>query len=129
LYLFFIAFYLKDVSFLQAQLFAIFITGQFTGNLKESIIPYVLSNANQLKRIDKSEAEQSQSEYDTAAQNIEKLKRYSENFFKQNQNMEPTEGEEDDENSILNQKNDYGERFQTKKYKIWFHKKKLNAFY
>ena len=42
--LFYIAFYLQDTSLLQAQLFALFISKQMTGNLKESIIPYIQLN-------------------------------------------------------------------------------------
>lgn len=62
-------------------MFAIFITRQLTGNIKESIIPYVVANVKQLRVIDKSKKEDLSSEPNqNIFKIIEKLQRYSKNY-------------------------------------------------
>lgn len=91
--LFYIAFYLRDVPLLQSQLFAIFISKQLTGNIKESIIPYIRANMNQMKIIDKSKMEKmNNSEANPKGQNwkqiLEKLRHYSTSYAKSQVSVE-----------------------------------------
>lgn len=81
--LFYIAFYLQDVGLLQAQLFAIFISKQFTGNIKESIIPYIQSNMKQMSMIDKTKKEKlNSSEMNKDFMKIlEKLQHYANSYL------------------------------------------------
>jgi len=63
------------------QLFAIFITRQLTGNIKESLIPYVKSSMNQIKIIDKTKNSNLALEKNQELiKNINKLKQYSINY-------------------------------------------------
>ncbi len=64
-------------------MFAIFITRQMTGNIKESIIPYIITSLQQLKIIDKSKKKTLQSEPNQILiQNLTKLQRYAKNYSK-----------------------------------------------
>lgn len=86
--LFYIAFYLRDVPLLQSQLFAIFLTKQLTGNLKESIIPYIRANMNQMKIIDKSKKDKmNPTEEENWKQVLNKLKHYSTSYAQTQMNL------------------------------------------
>ena len=63
--LFYIAFYLQDVPLLKAQLFALFISKQMTGNIKESIIPYIQANFKQMRIIDRVNREKEEENNNT----------------------------------------------------------------
>lgn len=93
--LFYIAFYLQDVPLLKAQLFAIFISKQMTGNIKESIIPYIQANAKQMKIIDKSKKEQLiESNLNKEwKQVLEKLQHYATSFMSNKVNL--SQGDKD----------------------------------
>lgn len=87
--LFYIAFYLQDEKLLQAQLFAIFISKQLTGNIKESIIPYIWANMRQMKIIDRSIKEkQFSSEMNKDwTLIVEKLQHYAESYIQTQINL------------------------------------------
>lgn len=83
--LFYIAFYLQNIPLLKAQLFAIFMSKQMTGNLKESIIPYIKLNKDQMKIMDKANKEKSDSTHefkDIDFRNmLEKLQHYATSYI------------------------------------------------
>ncbi len=73
--------YLIEFFTIMKQLFAIFITRQLTGNIKESLIPYVKSSMNQIKIIDKTKNSNLALEKNQELiKNINKLKQYSINY-------------------------------------------------
>jgi hypothetical protein len=82
------------------QLFAIFITKQLTGNLKESVIPYMRSSLKQIKIIDKAKKEaEREAPNSEVKSNVEKLQRYAMNYLKnaniQLDSMEPLSDSDD----------------------------------
>jgi len=88
--LFYIAFYLQDVPLLKAQLFALFISKQLTGNLKESIIPYIQANVKQMKIIDRLNKEKNSSSLEINknwSQVLEKLQHYASSYLRTKVNL------------------------------------------
>ncbi len=88
--LFYIAFYLQDVPLLKAQLFAIFISKQLTGNFKESIIPYIRANIKQIKIISKVKNENIDASLEINKnwnQILEKLQHYADSYLNTQLNL------------------------------------------
>ncbi|CAF0827149.1 unnamed protein product [Brachionus calyciflorus] len=87
--LFYIAFYLQDVGLLKEQLFAIFITRQLTGNIKEAIFPYIFENLKQIKKIDRvAKDEKLDIKPDQELiDNVQRLQRYATKFLEQSSNL------------------------------------------
>ena len=62
-------------------MFAIFITRQFIGNIKESLIPYIQSSLKQLKIIDKTKNSNLETEKNQdIIQNLNRLISYAKNY-------------------------------------------------
>lgn len=80
------------------QLFAIFITRQLTGNLKESIIPYIRANIKQIKIIDKSHKFNYESEPNQELiKSVDQLQRYATNFLNLKDESSSTDKQENQE--------------------------------
>jgi hypothetical protein len=89
------------------HLFAIFITRQLTGNIKESIIPYIFENLKQIKLIKtskKDDQDEPSSSFVTMLNNLQTLsiaKQRSKNKYIGNETTEPIS-----EESVLQTNND-----------------------
>ena len=91
--------------FLQQQLFAIFITRQLTGNIKESLIPYINISWKQIKIIDKTKNSNLALEKNQdLIKNLAKLRQYSINYrnFKQGHKTFTSQENKSKESSLEN---------------------------
>lgn len=75
--LFYIAFYLQDKNLLKEHLFALFINKQLSGNLKESIIPYITGNLRIFDLIKKTKKNDDAKPSDALLRNLKSLQEYS----------------------------------------------------
>lgn len=88
------------------QLFAIFITRQLTGNIKESLLPYVFASMRQIKIINKSKRDSQTSEPNQELiQQLERLQAYASNFVKSRQikMMKPEKVDSEESNVPVDQ--------------------------
>jgi hypothetical protein len=76
-------------------LFAVFITRQFIGNIKESLVPYIQSSLKQLKIIDKTKNSNLETEKNQdIIKNLDRLKSYAKNYNAFNKFINESDEEE-----------------------------------